>query len=326
MVGAIFKNTSQAKQFLLQEVLPKLHSGEYPWFAKDVFDISSYQSGVDRCIGSAKLMVDEPDQMRFLDTSPLEHVSDLILTAIFHRCPNEYLVTVLGWIYPHFKTTCPEPHRLIVQGFGACPGSTSNKRKRNDIITIDSVSNEEKERIQSMVTESLEAAGLAVGWTGSGAVHGWDKRDCEFVEIKASGTSYFCAHNECVELTPKTEWNQAVRKPNATPHTQNAGKIKFRRKKSSVGEAAAAVRWLWGVRVGGGSEPERFFTSKRKMAGRARYDRPFSRQLQDGSQRHSGSGLGRGLDALTLYLPGRATAAPAIHSRAGAFTVCVLAL
>jgi hypothetical protein len=231
VVGAIFKNTSQAKQFLLQEVLPKLQSGEYPWFAKDVFDISSYQSGVDRCIGSAKLMVDEPDQMRFLDTSPLEHVSDLILTAIFHRCPNEYLVTVLGWIYPHFKTTCPEPHRLIVQGFGACPGSTSNKpnkRKRNDIITIDSVSNEEKERIQSMVTESLEAAGLAVGWTGSGAVHGWDKRDCEFVEIKASGTSYFCAHNECVELTPTTEWNQAVRKPNATPHTQNAGKIKFR--------------------------------------------------------------------------------------------------
>jgi hypothetical protein len=108
---------------------------------------------------------------------------------------------------------------------------------------------EEKERIQSMVTESLEAAGLAVGWTGSGAVHGWDKRDCEFVEIKASGTSYFCAHNECVELTPTTEWNQAVRKPNATPHTQNAGKIKFRLYLDSISRCGISISADYGPSV-----------------------------------------------------------------------------
>ena len=60
VVGAIFQNPTQAKDFVSQCVLPKLQLGDDPWFVEGVFDLSSYNVGLDRCIGSAKLAAMTP--------------------------------------------------------------------------------------------------------------------------------------------------------------------------------------------------------------------------------------------------------------------------
>jgi len=227
-VGAFFQNPTQAKQFVAKSVLPKLQIRENKWFVDEVFDLSSYNVGLDRCIGSAKLVAADPKEMRFLDTSPLEGVSDRQLTSIFFRCPNEYLLTVLGWIYPDFPRAA-EPHRLIVQGYGVCAATKNNKRKRDDSAKAPkstAVCSEDGALIQQMVAGSLEAAGFATGWEGFGAVRGVDRGGTHYVEIRAAGSSFFCAYNEC-ESMESAGWNPPARKAGDKVHT-SAGKIKFR--------------------------------------------------------------------------------------------------
>jgi len=228
VVGAIFQNPGQAKQFVSERVIPKLPLEENPWLVDGVFDLSSYNTGVDRCIGSAKLTVKRPDDMRFLDTSPMESVSDAYLMSVFFKCPNEYLLTVMGWIYPDFLRW-NEPHLRFVQGFNEpIVAAKLHKRKREHTrtATSSSVCAEDGALIQQMVEESLESAGFVCGWQGAGAERGVDLNGIDYVEIRASGTNCFCVHNECEDKN-SSGWNIPVRKPNAMPHT-TAAKIKFR--------------------------------------------------------------------------------------------------
>jgi len=67
----------------------------------------------------------------------------------------------------------------------------------------------------------------------------------------------------------------------------------------------------------GGGERELFTSNAEWPAG------PVATDLQDGRQGTAAAGGGgRGVEALPSYLPGRATATPVIHSRAGASAVC----
>ena len=235
VVGAIFKNLDQSKNFVETHILPALTSGEYPWFHFKLFDIASYSVGVDRCIGSAKLEPKNVNQMRFLDTSPLEAVSHKDLMAIFRKCPNQYLMMVLGFIYPYFNTW-RNPHTLLVKGdFGAIVGAGNKKRKRvggSSSGTKGGLSKEYGDRIESMVSKSLKAAGLAQDWTGSGAHRGKSLHGNRFVEINGTtdpDANHFCAHRECEKLYPHTQYDppRLKKEIDRVPHT-NSKKVSFR--------------------------------------------------------------------------------------------------
>ena len=256
VVGATFKNLDQSKNFVQQRILPALTSGEYPWFHHKLFDIASYSVGVDRCIGSAKLVAEDLDQMRFLDTSPLEAVSHQDLVAIFRKCPNEYLLTVMGLIYPYF-TTWRHPHTLLVKGdFGAIAGADNKKRRRvggSSSGTKGGLSKEYADCIESMVSKSLKTAGLAQNWTGSGAHRGKSLHGNPFVEINGTntpGANHFCAHRECKKLYPHTQYDPPRLKQEKyrIPHTISK-KVSFRLyldKDMRVKKKGVSLYWLKG--------------------------------------------------------------------------------
>ena len=225
-VGAFFKSPSDAKHFVADFVMPKLMSEQNnAWYNEGLFDLSSYGLGLDRCIGSAKLISGNPNDMRFLNTSPLEVVSDQPLVDLFHRCPNEYLLTVMGWIYPHF-TTNRSPH-LKLMNVPQSARISIPKRKREGTKApgqFTKLSQQESSALEHLIGSSLKQANFATGWTGERAVRGVFNGN-PFFDMNATGGSYFCVHNECDEKDGFP--SLPPRKQNYTPHS-SAEKVKFR--------------------------------------------------------------------------------------------------
>jgi hypothetical protein len=231
VVGAYFKNPKDAKHFVAERVMPKLDNEQNTWYNEGLFDLSSYGLGVDRCIGSAKMLSRDPNAMRFLNTSPLEVVSDLPLVEMFHRCPNEYLLTVLGWIYPNYVAD-QEPYLKSLDITHVAAESTKRKRspekssngRVSKVTATTKLPDDDFHVLEALVASSLASSNFAESWTGSNAVRG-EFNGIPFFEIKGTRDSVFCVHNECVKdvdfpLLPQ-------RKHTYKAHT-NGQKLKFR--------------------------------------------------------------------------------------------------
>ena len=252
VVGAFFKNPSDAKIFVRDFVMPKLMSEQNnAWYSEGLFDLSSYGVGLDRCIGSAKLITANPNDMRFLNPSPLEGVSDQSLVDIFHKCPNEYLLTVLGWIYPQY-TANPTPHLKLVRvpqssaaarpkrKNGSLQSATPFKSQRDsEYGEFTKLSQQDANALEALIGASLEQAGFAQGWKGKLAVRGTYKGK-PFFDMNAEGASCFCVYRECDGKVGFP--SLPTRKADATPHSK-VDKLKFRVIVS--GEKGDPLKRLW---------------------------------------------------------------------------------
>lgn len=218
VVGPVFKDVDDAKHFSEQIIMPKLLTHEWFQEAYDgagVFDSSPYRVGCDRCLGSAKLNASSPETMRFLEVQPMGNLTDDKLMSLFQQSPNQYILTVLGWIYPHYIDGCDPTERYITFRFDP---KTERKKRKNDIssgkeLTPVNLSPTESVKIEEVIRKSLKKFEFENHWEGQGARKGADHNG-EYVEMLAKNESFFCMHKK--------------RNGVAARHTQRASKIKFR--------------------------------------------------------------------------------------------------
>jgi len=191
-VGAVFKRPSDAKQFMRDMVISKLKIDYACWCDSEdqwskILDDSPYCAGVDRCLGSAKLDSHNQSGMRFLNTSPVEGVSDTPLLKQFHKCPNEYVLKCLGWIYPR---ECIDAVKNV---FVEMPRSTKPpKRKTLAAATDVAFAVNGSREVEEVISRSLARDNLAENWTGGQSVRFSDK----WVEMRPAPGSMYCVYLE----------------------------------------------------------------------------------------------------------------------------------
>jgi hypothetical protein len=239
-VGAIFRRPEDAKAFMNTSVIPKLKEDYSSWCEDEsewckLLDDTAYRKGVDRCIGSAKLVSKTPRDMRFLNTSPLDYVSDAHLTEMFHRCPNEYVLMCLGWIYaPEYLTATPS----LIFVPGATP-ERSFKRHRSSSSIQSEMKTGTRGAVETerAVSVSLREANLTEKWTGVNAV-----KFCEdWVEMRPSGDSLFCVFKNCEK---QSGWTPSLLNDDGKSHTARNDKMVFRVKFSPEAKDPERRYWL----------------------------------------------------------------------------------
>lgn len=260
VVGRVFQDNYEAKMFVadrLQEECVSLFREHLPEPFKQsdrlskIIDCGTFSDGWDRCLGSAKLSTRDPQQMRFLSVQPLSAQTDEGLMDIFNECPNRYILTVLGWIYPQrvfsgnlgrdelvvkYRADVPRPKKGKASGATA-PSSTREKRvKCSD--TRDSheyLTEDQTARLSRLVSDSFERHGLVhpqdpqKRWKGElGAAKVME--GLEYLEIQAAASDFMlCAYRNCTldaesprKTVPKIRTDAAMHSPDTS-----AGKINY---------------------------------------------------------------------------------------------------
>ena len=139
IVGIAFRDNYEAKAFVDEEVKdrclqmfrerlpePLRSSGRLD----KIVDCGTYADGWDRCLGSAKLNSTNPQQMRFHRVQPLADLTDPSLLRLFNECPNKYLLTVLGWIYPEAVFDGSRARSSFIWASDVTAGTRSSSGKR----------------------------------------------------------------------------------------------------------------------------------------------------------------------------------------------------
>jgi hypothetical protein len=228
VVGIAFRDNYEAKAFVDQEIREKClqmfkERLPEPFRNSDrldkVVDCGTYADGWDRCLGSAKLNSENAAQMRFLRVQPLAELTDESLLTMFNECPNKYLLTVLGWMYPESVYSGSRPRTSFVWASEATAGTRSSKNKRtaqspsttghkrqcigvgDDQIALDVSQNN---RLSDLVARSFEKHGFAhptdasIQWSGEGGVLKNVGTDNEAFEIYAAPSELMlCVYRNC---------------------------------------------------------------------------------------------------------------------------------
>ena len=270
VVGSIFQDNYEAKMFVsdrLQEECVSMFRAHLPEPFKNsdrlskIIDCGTFSDGWDRCLGSAKLCTRDPQQMRFLSVQPLNAQTDKGLMDLFNECPNRYILTVLGWIYPEsvvcgdvnrndlivkYRADLPRPKRgkggasngSLKGGSTPFPGSSREKRSKCG-DTRDSheyLSEAQTVRLSQVVSDSFGRHGLVhpadatKKWKGElGAIKLMEGN--EYLEIQAAASDFMlCAYRNCVfadgdtpkRQIPKLKADTAMHSPETS-----AGKINY---------------------------------------------------------------------------------------------------
>jgi hypothetical protein len=221
VVGVVFRDIQYAKHFarnVLSEKCDPIIRRRYPSTDEaqmerigGVMDVgNTYDVGFDRCLGMAKLMSDDPRSMRFLEVKPMERFTDKRLIDTFNRCPNEYILSVLGWIYPRVFDQ-RDPAELFLD---YAQSLKSGKRERNDRPGGSKARPGQKRRgeetldgkvagkIAALIADAMRDRGFEEDWEGEDAKAGTDARG-EYVEMFSAGKNpRFCAYR-CFGIAKK---------------------------------------------------------------------------------------------------------------------------
>lgn len=230
VVGVVFRDIDYAKHFvhsvLVPLCAPLIHArfppvdDEHASLIDGVMDVgNTYGVGFDRCLGMAKLVSDDPACMRFLEVKPMDRFSDPSLVSMFSACPNEYVLSVLGWMYPRTLDAngAPEdPTALFLEYAhslerGKRPSSSSfgggAKTRRvgsggsvpGGTPSVEELPEADAKRASDLFAEVMRDAGLEKNWRGENVVTGRDGRG-EYVEMFSAGSGKrFCAYR-CLDM------------------------------------------------------------------------------------------------------------------------------
>lgn len=230
VVGVVFRDIDYAKHFvhsvLVPLCAPLVHArfppvdDEHAGLVDGVIDCgNTFGTGFDRCLGMAKLVSEDPGSMRFLEVKPMDRFSDTSLVSTFSACPNEYVLSVLGWMYPRTLDANGEeedPSALFLDytrsldrgkrgaaATGESRGSKATRTRRGEEDysrggAVD-LPDDAAKRASDLFANALRAAGLEKNWKGENAVTGRDGRG-EYVEMFSAGPEKrFCAYR-CLAL------------------------------------------------------------------------------------------------------------------------------
>ena len=225
VVGVVFRDIDYAKHFVHDVLVPlcaPLIHGRFPpvddehaALVDGVMDVgNTYGVGFDRCLGMAKLVSDDPSSMRFLEVKPMDRFSDPSLVSTFSACPNEYVLSVLGWMYPRTldaNGNVEEPTALLLDyarsldGGGKRRAAPSLSRDRSKVPRASSsgevveLPEDAAKRASDAFARAMRDAGLEKHWRGENVVRGQDGRG-EYVEMFSAGTGKrFCAYR-CFDM------------------------------------------------------------------------------------------------------------------------------
>ena len=225
VVGVVFKDIDYAKHFvhdvLVPLCVPLIHErfppvdDEHAALVDGVMDVgNTYGVGFDRCLGMAKLVSDDPSSMRFLEVKPMDRFSDPSLVSTFSACPNEYVLSVLGWMYPRTldaKGEVEKPTALLLDYARSLDGgkrraassaSSEGRSKAPRVVSSDDVAElpeDAAKRASDAFARAMRDAGLEKHWRGENVVKGRDGRG-EYVEMFSAGTGKrFCAYR-CFDM------------------------------------------------------------------------------------------------------------------------------
>ena len=229
VVGVVFRDIDYAKHFvhsvLVPLCAPLIHArfppvdDEHASLIDGVMDVgNTYGVGFDRCLGMAKLVSDDPGSMRFLEVKPMDRFSDPSLVSMFSACPNEYVLSVLGWMYPRTldaNGATEDPTALFLEYAhslerGKRSASTSGgggKTRRvgsggsapGGTPAVAELPEDAAKRASDLFAEVMRDAGLEKSWRGENVVSGRDGRG-EYVEMFSAGTGKrFCAYR-CLDM------------------------------------------------------------------------------------------------------------------------------
>jgi hypothetical protein len=262
VVGAWFRDNYEAKAFVQEELsercaqmfkscLPEPFCSSERLY--NIVDCGTYADGWDRCVGSAKLNSAEPSQMRFLSVQPIESLTHPALFKLFHECPNRYLLTVLGWVYPEesFLNARPRSSFVITRELTAGSRSRSKKiacaRKPTSILKGDSkrartanggLDADQNQRFSDLIARSLTAHGFVHSvdaskvWRGEGGVVDSFEDGSEYMEMRAaSGDFMLCAYRNCAigkHHEPRPEIPKFDTTTALHSGEKSAGKMNFR--------------------------------------------------------------------------------------------------
>lgn len=230
VVGVAFRDNYDAKAFvhdelknaclqMFEDTLPEpfVRSGRLD----KIIDCGTYSDGWDRCLGSAKLNSQNPTQMRFLQPNPLVNISDPSLVSLFNECPNRYLLTVLGWMYPidvwegtrernsfvlARQPTAGTRSSKLKQGIRRVTTGTEKSSKRAKYDDALSPLNErENKKLSELIAGSLKAHGLvhptdaSIMWKGeNGLVKTLADGAVDYFEMQAAaGDFMLCGYRNC---------------------------------------------------------------------------------------------------------------------------------
>lgn len=266
VVGRVFQDNYEAKMFVadrLQEECVSMFREHLPEPFKSsdrlskIIDCGTFSDGWDRCLGSAKLVTKDPQQMRFLSVQPLNAQTDKDLMDLFNECPNMYILTVLGWIYPEtvFRGDLPRDDLIVKyreelsrsnKGTGKAGlrdgsiFSASPREKRAKCVDArdshEYLTAEQTARLTQVVSDSFDQHGLVhptdvkKKWKGElGALKSVDGN--QYLEIQAAASDFMlCAYRNCVlgdgnsprRQVPRLDTKSAMHSPETS-----AGKINY---------------------------------------------------------------------------------------------------
>lgn len=260
VVGRVFQDNYEAKMFVadrLQEECESLFREHLPEPFKrsdrlsKIIDCGTFSDGWDRCLGSAKLSTRDPQQMRFLSVQPLTAQTDEALMDIFNECPNRYILTVLGWIYPErvltgevgrdelvvkYRTDVTRPKKGKASGV---PPQASSREKRvkcgDSRDAHEYLTDDQTARLSRVVSDSFERHGLVhptdagKRWKGElGALKVMDGQ--EYLEIQAAASEFMlCAYRNCAPVADSPRRVVPTILNDAAMHSPDtsAGKINY---------------------------------------------------------------------------------------------------
>lgn len=211
--GVIFQDIQQTESFVQNRVIPRLAEEHADWYEEGILDKKTYVKGYDRCMGSAKMDHKNREAMRFMQTCPLEKVSNESMVDVFRKCPNEYFLRCLGIIQdPELKDD------IFINGLPV----DVRKRKRRLMTTssVDSLSN--MSLVERAVADALEEHKLSHNWRGQNKIRVTDR----WAEIRPSPDSAFCVFKEC-ELGDNS-FEPRIKKMNHDTHSMNNPGMVFR--------------------------------------------------------------------------------------------------
>ena len=264
VVGRVFQDNYEAKMFVadrLQEECVSMFREHLPEPFKSsdrlskIIDCGTFSDGWDRCLGSAKLATKDPQQMRFLSVQPLNAQTDKELMDLFNECPNRYILTVLGWIYPEtvfrgdlvrddlivkYREELSRTKKGNARKDGATYLSGSPREKRAKCIDArdshEYLTAEQTARLTRVISDSFDRHGLVhptdgqKKWKGElGALKSVDGN--QYLEIQAAASDFMlCAYRNCVlghDDSPRRQVPRLDAKSVMHSPETSAGKINY---------------------------------------------------------------------------------------------------
>lgn len=263
-VGVMFRDNYEAKAFVNDELkdaclqMFRDHLPD-PFRASErlekIVDCGTYVDGWDRCLGSAKLNTGDPTKMRFLQVNPLTGVSDPSLVALFNECPNRYLLTVLGWIYPEevYRGTRARDSFVLRQEPTAGTRSAKASLAVRGLLTKRDEANKKRQRVEEgvvwlaadqnarlseIIATSFERHGFVhprdatKRWAGiNGVIKPLGSGATFAFEIQAAASDFMlCVYRNCgIDRTHTPRPVKPTFDPNTVLHSpeNSAGKINY---------------------------------------------------------------------------------------------------